>query len=74
MCCSYCCTADAGGDRIELAECLTLVRGTVENFDFERYGVRVVSIDDRLDVRMETWKQCLISDVLDDVRSATYEP
>lgn len=74
MCCDWCCDRDVGGDRIELNECVALVKRTVDEFDFERYGVRVVHVDGRMDARLETWKQGLIDEIIDDVRSATYEP
>jgi len=73
MCCDNCCTRDAGGLLIDISGCRTLVRDTVASFDFERYGVRVAAVDDRMDARLETWKQSLIDEIMDDVRSTTYE-
>jgi hypothetical protein len=71
MCCAECC--DRRRDAVDEHDLRIYVRDTIDGFPFGLYGVSVSPLDGRMDARIETWKQALIDEIIDDVKMATHE-
>jgi len=72
MCCEYCCNARDYERSVDDPYLRSAVGRVVEDFPFERYGVSVSPLDGRMDARLETWKQVLIDEIMDEVKDAVY--